>query len=547
MKCISCGHEWETTGATVTVCPSCGLHSESLPEESGYTQAVAKEQQKAYAEAARLYIQAAEADTPCAAYAAYRCYIATGEEAAGEDAAFWLRTAAEQADPLACYRLAQQYRKTDAVRHLFWLKKAADHQHERAVREMVRHYRRRGQRAYARWYFEALPRERRWRAELRLSLGRHTPAQTPPTLYLPDERSERYELGHWAQERGYLQTAYRYFDSIPDDPLFLYHKAMVGMQINVDKMVVLGYLKAAAETLSEPKFALGRLYHEGTYLPKDEEQALRYYRQAAEEGSAQAQRQLADCLSEGVLCPLNVGMARHYYRRAAQGGDEYAARRQAEIEAETERLFAAAQQALADGEMNQAIKLYIECTDRGHTEALYQLGLCLLEGKGCPRSYAQAAGCFARAAREGHAAATYALGVLYEQNRGVRFSYETALALFMRAEELGVKQAAGALARLKQRRQQKVTQHIYSLSCTLYHKGNRKEALKLLALAAKMGHPRAMYFIACRAEFGDGMPENKEMARTWYARAAALGFNGKDGKVKGGFLRQRRLLEKRGH
>jgi len=57
--------------------------------------------------------------------------------------------------------------------------------------------------------------------------------------------------------------------------------------------------------------------------------------------------------------------------------------------------------------------------ERGNAEAQHELGALLAIGRGTPRSYAEAAQWFQRAAEQGHSGAQYWLGNLYMRGAGV--------------------------------------------------------------------------------------------------------------------------------
>lgn len=70
---------------------------------------------------------------------------------------------------------------------------------------------------------------------------------------------------------------------------------------------------------------LGRLYAEGTGVPKDETEAVRWYRLAAGQGDAEAQFLLGVCYAKGLGSPPDPEEANKWFRRAARQGHSKAA------------------------------------------------------------------------------------------------------------------------------------------------------------------------------------------------------------------------------
>ncbi|MBQ4411314.1 MAG: sel1 repeat family protein [Candidatus Methanomethylophilus sp.] len=66
-------------------------------------------------------------------------------------------------------------------------------------------------------------------------------------------------------------------------------------------------------------------------------------------------------------------------------------------------------------------------------------------GKGTPKDSAKAAHWYSKAAENGHPDAMYNLGLLLMEGDGIGQDYKQAMELFGRAAELGVEDAADAL------------------------------------------------------------------------------------------------------
>jgi TPR repeat protein len=81
-------------------------------------------------------------------------------------------------------------------------------------------------------------------------------------------------------------------------------------------------LRAAAEQGSaEAQTSLGTAYSTGTWGPKDEVEALKWYRKAAEQGSAEAQYFVAQTYLFGQGVPKDDAEAMRWFRRSAEQGN----------------------------------------------------------------------------------------------------------------------------------------------------------------------------------------------------------------------------------
>ena len=138
--------------------------------------------------------------------------------------------------------------------------------------------------------------------------------------------------------------------------------------------------------------------------------------------------------------------------------------------------FADANQAAAQGNMAEAIRLWTPLAQKGNAKAQYKLGLVYENGHGIKTDLKQAARWYSRAAESGHPAAQVQLARLYLYGKGVPKSVEKAIEL------------------------------------------NRK--------AAEKWHPAAMYELGVFYQHGEGVPVEIPEAMKWYERAANQGVGG---------------------
>jgi hypothetical protein len=88
-----------------------------------------------------------------------------------------------------------------------------------------------------------------------------------------------------------------------------------------DYATALGLWHALAEQGdAEAQFHLGDMYDNGQGVPRNDAEAIKWYRKAAEQGDAVAQFNLGIMYTKGEGVPQNDGEAAHWYRRAADQG-----------------------------------------------------------------------------------------------------------------------------------------------------------------------------------------------------------------------------------
>jgi TPR repeat protein len=147
-----------------------------------------------------------------------------------------------------------------------------------------------------------------------------------------------------------------------------------------------GAMRLALEGLTWPgnagaKFEFGRLYANGTGLPRNERETGRWYRRAADLGLPDAQLVLGDMYAYGWGVPQDDDEAARWYKEGA---------------------------------------------DQGHALAQYSLAWLYADGKGVPQDDGEAVRLFRLAASQGHAHAQAALGSMYMSGRSATVDAEEA-------------------------------------------------------------------------------------------------------------------------
>ena len=124
-------------------------------------------------------------------------------------------------------------------------------------------------------------------------------------------------------------------------------------------------------------YALGRMYENGTGVPKDLDEAVRWYRAAADADLANAQT------ASGAFISLARGYPR-ISRRPHAGFRERANRNNSYAQAELGILYLNGEGVSRD--FDRALALFRRAAAVGDDLAVYQLGLCFDKGWGAPRN-----------------------------------------------------------------------------------------------------------------------------------------------------------------
>src|SRR5580704_1845274 len=188
------------------------------------------------------------------------------------------------------------------------------------------------------------------------------------------------------------------------------------------------------------------LYHLGLGVPKDDAEAVRWWRKSAEQGDATAQGNLGTAYGLGMGVPKDEVESVRWHTKAAENGNTAS---QVSLgmfylqgagvpkdEAEGVKwLRKSAEQGNADGEFwlgaaynsgtgvakdtAEALRWYRKAGDQGYAAAQYNLGQAYNLGNGVEKDPAEAARWWQKAAEQGLAKAQYNLGMAYRAGAGV--------------------------------------------------------------------------------------------------------------------------------
>jgi TPR repeat protein len=160
----------------------------------------------------------------------------------------------------------------------------------------------------------------------------------------------------------------------------------------------------------------------------------------------------------------------------------------------------------------EAIKWFQKAADQGHVDAQFNLGVMYEKGRSVPQSYEKAAQWLKKASDQGYAAAQYNLGCMCEQGRGVPQSDKEAVKWWQKAANQGYVRANCNLG-FMYRNGQGVTQ-------------NFNEAVKRYRKAADQGDAEAQSSLGFMFVAGRGVPRSDKEGFKWYQKAADQGNTG---------------------
>ena len=145
--------------------------------------------------------------------------------------------------------------------------------------------------------------------------------------------------------------------------------------------------------------------------------ALRLYRPLAKRGDTRAQEAIGRMYARGEGVPKNEAEAVRWFRRA---------------NAESKALAA-----YNRGDFTAAWRAFRPLAEKGQLLAQYVVGLMYANGQGVPRDYAQAMKWHRKAADQGEAKAQFSVGLMYFKGLGTKRDYAEAFKWYRRAADQG--------------------------------------------------------------------------------------------------------------
>lgn len=187
---------------------------------------------------------------------------------------------------------------------------------------------------------------------------------------------------------------------------------------------------------AQEQYEQGLLFEDGFECPKDDAQAMVWYRRAAEQGHVKAQYHLGHLLENSL--DIDWVEVVRWYESAARAGHHKA-------QNNLGRLYENGLGVVQSFE--KAANWYWKAALQGDFTAQYNLGILFKYGAGVRKSFKLAHLLFSNAAPRDREA-KYELGLLYQHGRGVRRSNRKATFFYKQAADEGSEDAQYALATL---------------------------------------------------------------------------------------------------
>lgn len=256
--------------------------------------------------------------------------------------------------------------------------------------------------------------------------------------------------------------------------------------------------------------------------------AMSSYVTAAENGNGNAMFAIGLLYYNGKGVPKNNAEAMTWFKKAVDKGDYYSFPLIATIHLESQNY-------------TEAMNSYKKAVDKGFTFAMYVVGMMYYKGLGTNQNYTEAMVWLRKVAEKGNANAMYMMGCMYYNGEGVTQNYTEAMNLFRKAAEKGDADAMNFIGHMyyngigitqnyteafnwyKKGAENGNVSAMWNLG-SMYHSPqgawNYTEAFKWFKKGAEKGHKKAMEQIAKMYQDGLGVKKDKALAKEWEAKAA---------------------------
>ena len=284
-----------------------------------------------------------------------------------------------------------------------------------------------------------------------------------------------FQAGWEAYDRGDYATALREWRSLAEQgharaQFYLGRMYERGQAVPKDDTEAVKWFRLAAQGLrslaeqghAEAQNELGLMYYSGRVVPQDDAEAAKWFRLAAEQGYARAQVDLGNMYRMGRGVPQDNDEAKSWWHKAADQGDAGA---QVDLGLRYQIGWG------VPHDDTEAVKWIRKAAEQGYGRAQYELGVTYAEGKGVPQDYAEAAKWYRKAAEQGYvraqnsllymshkaaeqgdAGAQYELGDMYAKGEGVlQQDFVEAMKWYRMAAEQGHAEAQLRLSAMEAR------------------------------------------------------------------------------------------------
>lgn len=262
------------------------------------------------------------------------------------------------------------------------------------------------------------------------------------------------------------------------------------------------YRRAAEVGDANAMYRLGSAYLLGVDVAKDEAESALWFRKGADLGNASSMTSLGQAYLNGWGLAKDEAEGLRWYRKAGELNEPWALY-------QLGWLHEAGLSGVTRDD-NEAHKLYRKAADLGNTEAMVNLSVMLLNGRGGPKDEAEAARLLHKGAELNHARSFYVLAGVYEEGLGVTKDLNAAAQNYRNAAGLGY---ADAMINLG----------------FMYETGkgvakDEAEAARLYRKAADLNSGLAMTNLAMLYENGRGVTKNVDEAIALYRKASDIGY-----------------------
>lgn len=191
---------------------------------------------------------------------------------------------------------------------------------------------------------------------------------------------------------------------------------------------------------------MGIIYGHGQGIKKDEKKAISFFTKSAELGQTTAMYNAGLAYLKGIGTEVNYDKGMEWITKAAETGDE------------TSTMLLAGQY-FGKGDYKKALNLYGNLAKSENTEAMYEIAVMHLHGKGCPKNDKNAFDWFQKIVNinkplttislEPTRKASFAIGLMYYNGAtGVPKDHSKAIAFLKMAHKLGDDNATSSLRKL---------------------------------------------------------------------------------------------------
>jgi TPR repeat protein len=279
--------------------------------------------------------------------------------------------------------------------------------------------------------------------------------------------------------------------------VFVYARVLLAAKRYIE--AVQEYRLAAAGGQSLAALSLGSLYQNGEGVPRDWDEAAKWYQRAGDLGYPEGYAWLGLLYLNGK--PPNYREAAKWLESAAQKGSPNA-------------LFTLASMYEAGTGVRQnsalALRLFTDAANRGVPDAMYRLGRMYHDGIDVRKDPVAACQWFKQGAQQGEIYSTEELGRCYYFGDGMQRNHAAAFPYFLRAAQSGLPNAQEAVA-------------------TFYETGDGItqsdfHAVEWYRKAAEQNDAHSMVQLGVHLQLGKGVRRNQAEAMQWFEKAAAQGY-----------------------